>query len=145
MNRLKIGIFILAIVLLGGFLYKNSFFKSSPKTTEVPKQLKIVSTNPTPLEGATILPTQYIEINFNYPIVDSEFKHKLDPELDHEIQVFNGKNSRWGQTMRIVFKKPLQLGSGLTLFILGNTHTEDGLKLNQDFIYHIRTIGYKGV
>lgn len=109
------------------------------------EQLKIVSTNPDPLEGATILTTQYLEITFNKPLFVSEFKHEFDPPVEHNVEVINGRDHAFGSTFRIIFKKPLELGSGYTLFILSNTKTEENLELKQNFDYHFSTINYKGV
>lgn len=129
-------IFIIVIIVTLGF-----FLKQNPTKPEAPipkEELKIISTNPNPLEGATILPTQSIEITFNKPINTSEFKHRFDPELKHQVEAIN-------TTLRIIFDQPLNLGSGYTLFILPNTHTEDGLKLDQEIIYHFKTVSYRGV
>lgn len=141
-NIIFIIFIIVIMVILGGFLKQNP---DKPQTESPKEELKIISTNPDPLEGATILPTQSIEITFNKPVVKSEFKHHFDPELEHEIEVVGGRSNSYGQTFKIIFKKPLELGSGYTLFILPNTHTEDGLKLEKDIIYHFKTISYRGV
>lgn len=109
-----------------------------------PEELKIISTKPDPLEGAILLPSQSIEITFNKPIMKTEFKHQFDPQLEHEVEVV-GEKSHFGQTLRIKFTKPLELGSGYTLFVLPSTHTEEGLKLDRDIIFHFKTIPYRGV
>lgn len=134
-KKLSIIIIIIITVILGFFLKQNPTKPNSPVSRE---ELKIISTNPDPLEGATILPTQSIEITFNKPVNTSEFKHRFDPEIDHQVETKNN-------TFRIIFNKPLKLGSGYTLFILPNTHTEDGLTLGQEIIYHFKTISYRGV
>lgn len=142
----KIIILIVIVILLGGWFYNHNFFKKDTVPVETLKQLKIISTKPSPLDEATILPTQPIEIEFNLPVVKSEFKHKFDPEgLEHEVEVLDGINSSYGTKFRIIFKKPLELGTGITLFILPNTQTEEGIKLETEVIYHITTIGYRGV
>ncbi|QQG43752.1 MAG: hypothetical protein HYW45_01885 [Candidatus Daviesbacteria bacterium] len=148
LNKYKVSLTIL-FLLMGFFLFKDSLSigqQNPQKEATQEKQLKIVSTKPNPLDNAIILPTQDIEITFNMPVMKSEVKHKFDPEtLEYDLEVLNGINTSYGQTFRFKFKKPLQLGSGLTLFILPNTHTEDGIKLDQEFIYHIKTISYQGV
>lgn len=136
-------IFITIIIVIVGLILKQNSDKSVQNPPK--EELKILSTNPSPLEDATILPTGFIEITLNKPVVTSEFKHRFDPELEHEVEVINGINSSYGKTFKLHFKKPLQLGSGYTLFILPNTHTEDGLKLDKEIIYHFKTIGYRGV
>ncbi|MBI4036534.1 hypothetical protein HY386_01475 [Candidatus Daviesbacteria bacterium] len=140
-NNLKIIIFIIILALVG-FAFKQK----QPAVVPTPQdELEIISTTPHPLEEATILPTQSIEVTFNKPLFVSEFKHKFDPEIEHQVEAINSQSTNFGQTLRIVFTKPLQLGSGYTLFILPNTHSEDGLKLGRDVIYHFKTIDYRGV
>ncbi len=135
-KNIIIIIFITIIIVIVGLILRQNPDKSvQPPQKE---ELKIISTNPNPLEEATILPTSSIEITFNKPVNLSEFKHRFDPEVNHEVEAI--KN-----TFRITFKKPLRLGSGYTLFILPNTHTEDGLSLDREIIYHFKTISYRGV
>lgn len=141
-NKLVIAV-IIFITVIAVIIFKNS--PNKPEAQIPKEELKILSTNPSPLENATILPTGTIEITFNKPVVTSEFKHRFDPELEHSVEVVRGINNSYGQTFKISFKKPLQLGSGYTLFILPNTHTENGLKLDTEVIYHFKTIEYKGV
>ena len=142
-NITIIMVITIIIIIIGGLSLKQNLNK--PPQSPPKEELKIIATKPDPLEEATILPTSSIEITFNKPIVTSEFKHRFDPELEHKVEVINGINNSYGQTFRIIFKKPLQLGSGYTLFILPNTHTEDGLNLNKEIIYHFKTISYRGV
>lgn len=142
-KKLLTIIIIIFITIIVVMVSKNYSIKPE---AQIPKEeLKILSTNPNPLENATILPTSSIEITFNKPFTASEFKHRFDPELEHEVETVNGINNSYGQTFKIRFKKPLQLGSGYTLFILPNTHTENGLKLDKEIIYHFKTIEYRGV
>lgn len=136
-------IFIIVITIILGLNLRQN--PNQPKQETPQEQLKVISTNPDPLEGATILPTQTIEITFNKPVNTSEFKHRFDPELEHRVEVVNSSSSYQSHTFRMIFDKPLKLGSGYTLFILPNTHTEDGLKLDQEIIYHFKTISYRGV
>ena len=138
---LALGLLIIIFIAFKTFSIENA---PTPQTTQAEK-LEIVSTNPSPLEGSTILPTQYIEVTFNKPLFVSEFKHRFDPEIDHEVKVINGRDYAFGSSFRIIFKKPLELGSGYTLFILSNTKTEENLELKQDFDFHFSTISYRGV
>lgn len=121
---------------------------STPKQDDPQSQtqyLQIISTSPNPLDEATILPSQTIEFTFNKPIFRSEFKHKFDPEIEHEIETVNGIDKEQGKTLRIVFEKPLEFGSGYTLFVEQNTHSEDGQKLEREYQYHFKTIKYSGI
>ncbi len=150
MKNFKWGILILIVGLLIFNYWQTNKFTASPlnnQKTDLPpeEQLKIISTNPNPLDEATILPTQNIEITFNKPIYRSQFKHKLDPDIEHEVEVVNGVDKEFGSTMKIVFKNPLPLGSGYSLFIYGNTTTEDNLPLGSDIVYHFKTIKFRGI
>lgn len=136
---------VLTWSLLGSGKVSSLKNNQNPTPTVLSDKLQIISTNPNPLEEATILPTQYIEITFNKPLFVSEFKHRFDPEIDHEVKVINGRDYAFGSTFRIIFKKPLELGGGYTLFILSTTKTEEGLGLPNDLIFHFQTIPYKGV
>lgn len=144
----KYKFILIALSLVVIFIIYNMFSpakKPNPLEVQQEEKLRIVSTNPDPLEGSTILPTQYIEVTFSNPLFVSEFKHRFDPEVEHEVKVINGRDQAFGSIFRIIFKKPLELGSGYTLFILSNTITEEGLELKQDFNYHFKTIEYRGV
>lgn len=148
MKTKSIALVILAliIVLVGYFWWSSSKGQSPTKTATEPAQnnnLTILSTNPTSLEGATISPTQPIEITFSKPISISQFKYKLDPTLEHDAASTSGDNS-FGTTFRISFKKPLELGAAFTLTISPETKVNDQQKLDKEYIYHIKTIGYKG-
>lgn len=139
----------LIIIVVATFLVKGSVLqdKSTKKAPEIntkqeEDQLKIISTNPNPLDEAVILPTQSIEFKFNKSISVSEFKHRLDPEVGHKIEA---EENSTGTTIRITFDKPLELGNGYTLFVLSNTNSKDKSSLGQEFQYHFSTIKYKGV
>lgn len=114
--------------------------QSSNQPTDV---LKIVSTKPDLLDEATILPTQTIEITFNNSFDIDKLKVRLDPELDYEITTPNKKPV--SQTILISFKKPLQLGSGYTLFIFPDPTSKEKLKMDKEYSFHFRTIGYQGI
>jgi hypothetical protein len=153
MNRSKfiyIGIaaviFIIGIVL---FVNKNQAkpsllsINSSPAPQE--NKLTVISTKPDPLENTTILPTQDIEITLNKEIPISEFKHHFDPDVEHDIEIIKGPSSSLGATIKIKFRKPLELGAGYTLIIESSTRTNDHINLDHEYMYHFKTIQYKGV
>lgn len=118
--------------------------KLNVQTTQAdvqPEEPLILTTNPSPLEEATILPTQIIELTFNYSLVaPSEVKHKIDPPADIKIELSSDK-----KTVKIVPVKPYKLGSGYTLFIQPDTKFEGGRLLKDQFIYHFKTISYRGI
>jgi hypothetical protein len=149
---LKILIVLAILVGIGVVIFwqfsKPSQIQQTPETETPPQeeQLKIIKTNPDPLEGATILPTQSIEITFNKVIPRSEFKHLLDPEIkNYEVESVGGDSTK-GPTIRINFKEPLQLGVGYSLTIYQHTRSEkEEDKLDKEYLYHFKTIQYKGV
>lgn len=145
MQRLTVKHFLILITALAAafFFYKEKF--NEPKTQPPVEKLEIISTSPNPLEEATILPTQSLEITFNKPLYRSQFKHKFDPEIEHEVEVVNGIDKELGSVFRIKFSKPLPLGSGYTLFIFTDTKTEDGFNLEAEHVYHFKTIKFRGV
>ncbi len=104
-------------------------------------EIKIVSTNPSPLEETTILPMQTVEITFNQPIEGAgEFKTSMDPKADYKIELSDDR-----KTAKIIPIKPYTLGGGYTLHILGNTKFDGKKELNREEIFHFKTINYSGV
>src|SRR3989344_9632825 len=106
----------------------------------IDEKLIVVSTKPNPLDEATILPKDGLEITFNYPIYRSEFKHRFDPEIKHEVEAVNGVDKEMSNTFKIIFSDSLELGRGYTLFILPETHDQKNHSLNHEYIYHFKTI-----
>ena len=148
----QISFGILILVVFTGFFLVKGILKKEPapnqpapqKEQENTDELKIISTNPDPLEGATILPAQDIEIKFNRQMSVSEFKHRFDPEIEHDVEATNDNKDNT-TTMKIIFKKPLGLGNGYTLSVLSNTNGVDKKELGRQYDYHFSTIKYKGV
>lgn len=119
---------------------QSSLSLSPPKGNLVPY---VISTFPSSLEGALILPTQTIQITFSDPVVNTdELKHKMDPE-DGKYKL---KLSDDRKTLFIIPSPTFDLGRGYTFFILSNeTKFDQSKKLDGDIIYHFRTISYNGV
>lgn len=139
-------ILVFVSVLLVIFIQKNNpAVNKNPASQIQPEAFRLVSTNPDPLDEATILPNQVIEFTFSKPIFRSEFKYSFDPDVEHEIEVIDGRDKEFGSKMRIVFKKPLNLGGGFTLFVYSNTKTEEEEELGREYIYHFKTIKYTGI
>lgn len=154
--NLKQKIMIL-IALIGAILiwiFQHGLYSKSPavnptkslpaqiQTPTAPDKAEVVITKPDPLEGATILPTQTIEITFNLPLENvGEFKHRLDPKLDYTIKLSADR-----KTALITPTKMFQLGTTYTLVVQSDQTKFDGKKrLDHDFTYHFRTIEYRGV
>lgn len=140
----KKGLAVIAVLLVSAFLLREVGKNPEQSKPSGNQHFEIISTNPDPLEGATILSNQYIEITFSKPLVASEFKHKFDPDIEYKVEVLNSQKDKGGTTVRITFKN-LELGSGYTLFVLPQTKTEESEELGKDYIYHFKTINYKGV
>lgn len=141
----KIILITIAILITLLLVNRGVLFKKSSPITSGPSQLTIISTTPNPLDGATILPTQNLEFTLNRPLFRSQFKHRFDPEVEHEVEVVGDKDKEFGSTFKIIFKKPLELGSGYTLFILNSTHDEAKITLDHEYVYHFSTIKYRGI
>jgi len=140
-NKLVVGSLIVGSI--AAFWYQK---QASSKVLQVADdKLKIVSTKPEPLDEATILPKDGLEITFNYPIYRSELKHRFDPEIEHEVITVNGIDKELGTTFKITFNEPLELGRGYTLFILSNTHDQKNHSIDHEYTYHFKTISYRGV
>ncbi|MDO8638298.1 MAG: Ig-like domain-containing protein [Candidatus Daviesbacteria bacterium] len=148
-----IGIVVLVgalLILIFGKGLSSSSSQSQPKaeSTKVEaqnsqdsKEIKVISTNPENLDGVVILPTQIIEITFNQPMENrGEFKNKIDPLVEYEIKLSDDR-----KTAKIIFTKPLNLGTGYTLFIKSDTKFDGKRTLDKEIIYHFNTISYKGV
>ncbi len=145
-----VALILIILILAGGFFAYSYLIKASQKSKPAPQVqfdgLTLLKTDPDPLDEATILPTQSIIITFNKIIPKSEFKFKFDPEIkDIEVEAQGGKIPTEGSIMKINFKKPLQLGGGYSLSITNSTRTNDGQKLDREYNYHFKTIGYNGV
>lgn len=105
-------------------------------------QLKppVVATNPSPLENATILPTQTVEITFSKPLVNDPARVVIDP--NHKIRVELSPDHK---RMKIVPVKPYILGTTYTLTIKKDYGFDTGDKLEEDITFHFKTIDYSGV
>lgn len=119
--------------------------KSSVPAQSSNQEIKIISTNPDPLEEAVILPTQTIEITFNIPLENKgEFKNKIEPLLnplsDYEIKLSDDR-----KTAKIIPTIPFKLGTTFTLFILPASKFDGKRQLGKEIIYHFKTIEYRGI
>lgn len=104
------------------------------------QSVRIVSTNPNPLEGATILPNQAVEITFSEPMVNDLSRVKLEPEGKVNISVKGDHH-----ILEIKPIEPFKLGQGYTLTILSGYGSDTGKKTDQDFVFNFKTIDYNGV
>ncbi|MBI2011466.1 Ig-like domain-containing protein [Candidatus Daviesbacteria bacterium] len=136
---------LLLIAIFQGGLYSKSEtpVKDFPITADQePKDEtpKVISTNPSPLEEATILPTQTLEINFNQPLVNiPETRIVIEPNIDFKVELTNNN-----KTLKIIPNDPFSLGQGYTLNIQVGTKFENNKTLSDPVIFHFKTIEYRG-
>lgn len=151
MRNPKLFLMILAIVFLGTvfyFLRPGQGIKiapQSPKPSSLPisqtDSPKIVSTKPDPLEEAIITADQIIEITFSIPLENvGEFKRKIEPVIDYEVKLTQDR-----KTVKIIPKKPYELGTGYTLFILPDSKFDGIGEWRKEQVYHFKTIRYRGI
>ncbi len=119
----------------------SNTLQNSPTTLPKTNLPQIISTNPSPLEEAIIWAMQPVEITFNTPLENiPEFKYRFEPEVKMEVKLSNNN-----QTVTFTPKEPLKLGSVFTLFISPESKFQGKKTLGKEYIYHFRTIEYKGV
>lgn len=105
-------------------------------------KVQVVSSKPSPLEEAIVVPTQTIEITFSQPLENvGEFKYRLDPK-PQEAQVELSSDRK---TAKIIPIKPFTLGARYTLFITTDTKFDGRKVTQQDLIFHFSVIPYQGV
>lgn len=143
LNRGRIIAFIIAIglILIAIFrwgVYDNSVSKNP--NVENSSEVRIVSTNPSGLDGATIFPSQGVEISFNYPIENvGEFKHTLEPKAEYKAELTDDK-----KTIKITPKEAFELGQGYILTISNDTKFDGGKRLSNPQHFRFQTIKYEG-
>ena len=147
-KKIILSIFLILALVLGLILFKNSQVKDSntdnpQNNTEnnVNDSPRIVSTKPDPLDQAIVSATEVIEISFNQPLQNApEFKTRIDPEVEYKIELSQDR-----KVAKIIFQKPLELGTAYTLFISPESKFDGGGKLDGEKTYHFKTITYRGV
>lgn len=102
---------------------------------------QIVSTRPDPLDE-TIIPAQGpIEITFNRSLQNvPEFKIRFEPKIDYRVELSPDR-----RTAKIIFNKPLDLGSSFNLYINPDTKFDEIGEWKESKTFHFRTIKYTGV
>lgn len=137
---------IIAIVTVIGliliYIFQRGLYGSSPQALQVKNEgPQVVSTKPSPLDQTVLLPSQPVEITFNYPLQNTgEFKNRIEPKIDYKVELSSDR-----KTAKIIFLKPMDLGQGYTLFVLPDTKFDGAGNLGQDLVFHFKTISYKGI
>lgn len=137
---------ILIFIFYRGFYSKGPLANTTSNTAPAKQQTEnsqpeIVSTNPNPLEEAVILPSQVVELTFNQPLENrGELKNRIEPKLDYEIKLSDDR-----KTAKITTHQGFALGTTYTLFIMPDSKFDGKKLLGREYIFHFKTIEYKGV
>lgn len=145
MKKVFVAILIVMTVFVFFKKYKTIHLKSTSQAPSPVAQQsnspQIVSTNPDPLDNATIPASQIIEINFNIPLQNvPEFKTRMDPKIDYKVELSQDR-----KTAKIIPSKPYELGATYTFFISPESKFDGDGKLDGEKIFHFHTIKYTGV
>lgn len=139
-------IIIIGIIVIAYFVWQSKHTSKIEQPKNQPAVVQdyspqIVSTKPDPLDNNIISASEPIEITFNKPLQNvPEFKIRFEPKPDYRVELsFDRK------TARIIFNKPLDLGTVFTLYIQPDTKFDGVGEWKQDKTFHFRTIKYTGV
>lgn len=117
---------------------KSELKQQTPTQSDEPR---LLSTNPSPLNNATILPTQPIEFTFNQPLENrGELKFEIKPEAQVDVHLSNDK-----KTAKITPTKPYLLGQTYSINIKTETKFDNKKKLPDGLNFTFKTINYRGV
>lgn len=149
---------IIAIVLFLGLLliwiFKEGFYPKTPAPKPIgqsaPKEVdmridpdgeaKVLTTKPDPLDHATLLPNQVIEITFNKKLNNDPADLVIEPKLKYNAEAVNN-----GQTVKITPLEPYKLGSEYSIRFKSGYDLDGGKKLGKDFEFRFKTIEYRGI
>lgn len=139
------GVLLIAIFQMGlGGDKKPIIQNKAPQTQEDfanDPQPRLVSIKPDSLEGATILPTQTIEVTFNHPLQNvPETKWRIDPKIEMKVELSVDK-----KIIKFTPTKAYDLGQGYNLIITGDTKFDNNKLLNTDYHWAFQTIKYTGI
>ncbi len=143
--KLVIVMLIVILFLATAFIASKKLkpaqeLQPSPKTSAT-DQPQIVSTKPDPLDETIIPASEPIEITFNRSLQNvPEFKIRFEPKPDYKVELSSDR-----KTAKIIFIKPLELGTSFTLYIQPDTKFDGVGDWKQDKIYQFRTVKYTGV
>lgn len=138
---------ILAIILIGigviyvfyHGIYQKSTLNNTKGVTQETAEPSVATTNP--VDRATILPTQTIEITFNQPLENvGEFKNNIDPKVEYTVELSSDR-----KTAKITPKGSFALGTTYTLTIKPDTKFDGHKLFNKDYTLQFKTIDYRGI
>lgn len=146
-NKIIGPVIALGLVLIGIFsfgLYPKNTSQPIKTSSQIPTQetsgVKVISTNPNPLENSVISPTQNIELSFNKPMVQDNSRLIIEPKASYNTQLSSDH-----KTLKIIPSKSFDLGKDYTLTIKSGYGSDTGEKTDSDIIFHFKTISYNGV
>lgn len=145
---LLVGTILIIMVAILGWNMANKPGKISvnPQPSITPElrqsdQPQVVSTKPDPLDETIVPAGDPIEITFNRPLQNvPEFKIRFEPKPDYKVELSSDR-----KTAKIIFIKPLELGTSFTLYIQPDTKFDGVGDWKQDKTYRFRTVKYTGV
>lgn len=141
MKNKIISVSIFGLIIIYIFIHNFSFKNSQPLPSPTPINPTITSTNPLPLEGALISPTQSISVSFSQPLQNlPEFRYKMDPTVDLNVKLSDDR-----KTVTFTPKKFFDLSAAYTLFVYRDSKFDNKKLLDQDYIFHFHTPTYTGV
>lgn len=148
MKKIIIFIIIIIVILTIGLAWKNKPQQKAEQPKPQPSaQVKesdkpqIVSIKPDPLDETIIPASEPIEITFNRPLQNvPEFKIRFEPKPDYKVELSSDR-----KTAKIIFIKPLQLGTSFTLYIQPDTKFDEVGEWKESKTFHFRTVKYTGV
>lgn len=105
-------------------------------------EVKILTTEPSDLNGQTVLPTAKIVVNFDTPMVafDPNYHVVISPKADVEI-----KSSSDQKSIIISPKQSWAVGTGYNLMLKNNLKFQGNKSLGQDVSFDFHTLAIKGI
>lgn len=146
LNKWKL--LVISLILLGLGLISIKYVVPKSKNVEIAPETNsqtdspgIISTKPDPLDNGVVAAAEPIEITFNKPLQNvGEFKVRIEPQTDYKVELSPDR-----KTARIIFNKPLELGTAYSIYIGRDTKFDGVGEWGVDREFHFRTISYKGV
>ncbi len=136
---------LLIAIFANGFYAPSSESSINPTSqnqTADPSQPTLISTSPSPLNNAIVVPGQKIILVFSHPLENiPELKYNFEPAIEGLQSTLSSDK----KSITFSSEKPLPLGQEYTLTIQQEAKFEGGKHLDKQYDFHFKTIEYKGV